>query len=68
MNGRMILRVLGYILLIFAALMLLPLIAALCFRESPLPLLIPLLGSAALGALFCLPGRAAPRSSRATAS
>ena len=55
MNGRMILRVLGYILLIFAALMLLPLIASLCFHESSLPLLIPLLGSAALGALFCLP-------------
>ena len=44
MNARMILRVLGYILLIYAALMLLPLIAALWFRESPVPLLLPLLG------------------------
>ena len=55
MNARMILRVLGYILLIFAALMLLPLIAALCFREDPFPLLFPLLGSAALGFLLTLP-------------
>ena len=55
MNVRMILRVLGYILLIFAALLLLPLLASLCFRESPVPLLVPLLGAAALGAVFCLP-------------
>ena len=60
MNRRMILRVLGYILLIYAALMLLPLLAALCFRESPLPLLIPLLLSAALGFLLTRPR---PRSS-----
>ena len=39
MNYRMIGRVLGLILLIYAALMLLPLIAGLCFRESPLPFL-----------------------------
>ena len=55
MNARMILRVLGYILLIFAALLLLPLIASLCFRENPVPLLIPLLGSALLGFLLTLP-------------
>ena len=55
MNGRMILRVLGYILLIYAALMLLPLIAALWFRESPVPLLLPLLGAAALGFLLTRP-------------
>lgn len=49
MNVRMIARVLGYILLITAALLLLPLLAALCFRESVRPLLWPLLGAAALG-------------------
>lgn len=49
MNGRMIARVLGYILLISAALFLLPLLAALCFHESVLPLLWPLLAAAALG-------------------
>ena len=43
MNTRMILHVMGDILLIFAALMLLPLTAALCYHESPLPLLIPML-------------------------
>ena len=58
MNGRMILRVLGYILLIFAALMLLPITAALCYRESVRPLLIPLLASALPGfALTRLPVR-----------
>ncbi len=49
MNTRMILRVLGYILLIYALLLLLPLAAALWYREDPLPLLIPMLGSAAAG-------------------
>ena len=58
MNTRMILRVLGYILLIFAALMLLPITAALCYRESVRPLLIPLLASALPGfALTRLPVR-----------
>lgn len=54
MNGRMIARVLGYILLISAALFLLPLIAALWYRESILPLLYPLLAAAALGAPLAL--------------
>ena len=49
MNGRMIARVLGYILLISAALFLLPLMAALRYHESILPLLWPLLGAAGLG-------------------
>ena len=49
MNHRMILRVLGYILLIYAALLLLPLGAALWYREAPQPLLVPILGSGLLG-------------------
>ncbi len=49
MNGRMIARVLGYILLISAGLFLLPLVCALCYREPVWPLLWPLLGAAALG-------------------
>ena len=34
MNHRMVARILGQVLLIFAALMLLPLIAGLCFGEN----------------------------------
>ena len=49
MNTRMIWRVIGLILLIFAAVLLLPLCAALWFHEPVAPLLIPLLGSALLG-------------------
>ncbi len=52
MNGRMILRVLGWILLVFAALLVLPLLFSLFYRESPLPLLIPLLLSALGGFLL----------------
>ena len=54
MNTRMIARVLGLILLIFAALLVLPLIATLWFREPVLPLLVPILLSAALGLLLTL--------------
>lgn len=39
MNYRMIARVLGMILLIYAGLMFLPILAGLCFKESPLPFL-----------------------------
>ncbi len=49
MNTRMVLRVLGYIMLIFAALMLLPILTALVFHEAVLPLLIPLLAAALPG-------------------
>ncbi len=49
MNHRMILRVLGYILLIYAALLLLPLGAALWYHEAPQPLLVPIIGSGLLG-------------------
>ena len=54
MNTRMILRTLGQILQIFAALLLLPLGVSLLYRESPLPLLIPLSGAALVGLLFSL--------------
>ncbi len=49
MNYRMIFRVLGLILLIFAALMLLPMIAGLCFQETPIPFLLTIGIAAALG-------------------
>ena len=54
MNYRMIGRVLGLILLIYAALMLLPLIAGLCFRESPLPFLGTMAAAAVPGGLLLL--------------
>ena len=54
MNYRMIFRVLGFILLIYAALLLLPLIAGLCFRESPLPFLATILVAAVPGGLMLL--------------
>ena len=49
MNYRMIFRVLGLILLIFAALMLLPMIAGLCFQETPIPFLLTIGIAVALG-------------------
>ncbi len=49
MNYRMIFRVLGMILLIYAGLMFLPLIVSLCFRESPLPLLKAIIIALAAG-------------------
>ena len=49
MNYRMIFRVLGLILLIFAAFMLLPLIAGLCFQETPIPFLLTIGVAVALG-------------------
>ena len=52
MNYRMICRVLGLILLIYAGLMLLPLAAGLCFRESPMPFLVPMTVAAVPGALM----------------
>ena len=54
MNTRMILRTLGQILQIFAALLLLPLGVSLLYRESPLPLLIPLSGAAVVGLALSL--------------
>ena len=55
MNYRMILRVLGMILLIYAELLLLPLIVGLLFGESAMPFLKTLLFAAVPGALLLLP-------------
>ena len=55
MNYRMICRVLGWILLIYAALMLLPLIAGLCYRENVLNFVITIGVAAVLGGLLLLP-------------
>lgn len=49
MNGRIIWRTLGKVLLIEAGLMLLPLITALLYGERALPFLLPLAATAALG-------------------
>lgn len=54
MNYRMIGRVLGLILLIYSALLLLPLIAGLCFRESPLPILVTMAVAAVPGGLLLM--------------
>ena len=55
MNYRMIARVLGWILLIYAALMLLPLAAGLWYRESVLNFLVTIGLTAALGGLLLIP-------------
>ncbi len=55
MNYRMIARVLGLILLIYAALMLLPLIAGLWYGESVLNFILSIAVTAALGGLLLLP-------------
>ena len=54
MNYRMIIHVLGYVLLIIAVLMLLPLIAGLFFRENILNFLITSLLTAILGVIMLL--------------
>ena len=54
MNYRMIGRVLGLILLIYTALLILPLVAGLCFRESPAPVLVTMAVSAVPGGLLLL--------------
>ena len=51
MNYRMISRVMGLILLAMAALMLLPLIAGLCFHERVVNFIITIAVTAALGGL-----------------
>ena len=55
MNYRMIGRVLGLILLLFAALMLLPLIAGLCYGENVANFVLPMGIAAFAGALLLLP-------------
>ncbi len=54
MNYRLIARVLGYCLLIFAGLMFLPMLAGLLFGESPLPFLKSIVITAAAGGLLLL--------------
>ena len=49
MNIRIVWRTLGKVLLIEAALMLLPLVTALICHESPIPFAVPLAGTALLG-------------------
>ena len=63
MNYRMIAFILGRVLLILAALMLLPLIAALVYGESVLPFVVTIL----LTALCCSSGRTPARSTRGRA-
>lgn len=55
MNYRMIIRILGTVLLILAGLMLLPLIAGLCYGEGILCFIVPILLSALTGGLLLLP-------------
>lgn len=55
MNYRMICRVLGWILLIYAALMLLPLAAGLWYRENVLNFVITMGVTGALGGLLLIP-------------
>jgi trk system potassium uptake protein TrkH len=55
MNYRMIARVLGWILLIYAGLLLLPLLAGLWYRENVLNFVITIAVTAALGGLLMLP-------------
>ena len=52
MNYRMIFRVLGMILLIYAELLLLPLVVTLCYGESALPFLRTILIAGVPGALL----------------
>ena len=54
MNYRMICRVLGLILLIYAALMLLPILAGLCYGESPLPFLAAMAAAGVPGGMLLL--------------
>ncbi|MBO5898577.1 MAG: TrkH family potassium uptake protein [Clostridia bacterium] len=53
MNFRLILYIIGQILRAEGVLMIIPLIAALAYRESVWPLLIPILALLALGSLLC---------------
>ena len=52
MNFRIVWRTVGTVLLIEAGLMLLPLITALVYHESPVPFLIPMAGTALIGFLL----------------
>lgn len=54
MNYRMIARILGMVLLILAALLVLPLIAGLCYGENVLNFAVTIAATAALGGIFML--------------
>lgn len=54
MNYRMIARILGMVLLILAALLVLPLIAGLCYGENVLNFAVTIAAAAALGGIFML--------------
>ena len=54
MNYRMIARILGMVLLILAALLVLPLIAGLCYGENVLNFAVTIAAAAALGGVFML--------------
>lgn len=57
MNHKMVRRILGSVLLILAGLMLLPLIAGLCYHESVTNFIISILAAAAAGGALWLSGR-----------
>ena len=54
MNYRMIARILGMVLLILAALLVLPLIAGLCYGENVINFAVTIAAAAALGGVFML--------------
>ena len=54
MNARMIARILGTVLLIFAALMLFPLIAGLCYGENVMNFVISIAATGAAGGILLL--------------
>ena len=54
MNYRMIARILGMVLLILAALLVLPLIAGFCYGENVLNFAVTIAAAAALGGIFML--------------
>ena len=68
MNYRMIARILGMVLLILAALLVLPLIAGLCYGENVLNFAVTIAAAAALGGIFMLFKPKTAISTRARAS
>lgn len=55
MNGRMVMRVLGWICLIYGALMLLPVVVGVIYGERVSQFLITMTGCAALGGILMIP-------------
>ena len=54
MNYRMVWQVLGRVLCIEAALMILPIVTALCYGETPLPFLISAAATGLVGLMYLL--------------